>query len=177
MPPRRRAAPGREPSEPEPEAPAVIDLTALVAALAQLGLHVHVHVPVAGATPSAAPAGQPAPAPADPILGGEGRRIPSAPAPRPQEHDIGSSDEDAEPDIRCYTVWHVPGHPNIHGIFIGPHPTAWRSIATFLPNRRLDGSGASLARHPSEALARQAYRRERGRHPGLPREPVMHYFR
>eukprot|EP00972_Heterocapsa_arctica_P044373 6551788-Heterocapsa_arctica.AAC.1 len=61
MPPKRRVRPrgGARPSVPEPEAPAVIDVTALIAALAQLGLHVHAPVPAAGAAPSVAPAGQP----------------------------------------------------------------------------------------------------------------------
>jgi hypothetical protein len=104
---------------------------ALVTGLSQL--HVHVYLPAAGSEAAVAPGARSG-------LGGS--------ASGARREVIQSSD-----DIRHYTVWHIPGHPGIHGIFTGPHPLAWRSIATFLPEGRLPGSGAALCRQRRSAHA------------------------
>jgi hypothetical protein len=155
MPPRRRAARARYPAEPVPEPAPGVDLAeaSLVAGLSQLHIHVHLN-----SAASAADSASRAPR--------------SGPLEDPFIQPIQPRCEEA--DIRFYVVWHLPGHPGIHGVFVGPHPLAWRSIASFLPGGRLAGSGAALTRQPTEAEAILVYRHERAQYPRLPREPNIH---
>eukprot|EP00972_Heterocapsa_arctica_P099366 14663323-Heterocapsa_arctica.AAC.1 len=102
MPPRRRAARARDPAEPLPGPPPGIYLSeaSVVAALNQLHIHVHLSA-AAGAAASA----------------------PGAPSSGPREDPVvhlspscsGFSSRCVEADIRYYVVWHLPGHPGIHG--------------------------------------------------------------
>jgi hypothetical protein len=182
MAPRRRArvphraeGPSVEPVEPLAEPAPAVDLTEDVPVAGVTQLHFHVYLHAAGPVATGAPVAQEVPSSSAPRtrreVNPQSDDVPSSSAPRTRREVNPQSD-----DIRYYTVWHIPGHPGIHGIFTGPHPLAWRSIAVFLAEGRLPGSGASLCRQYSEAEAVITYQRERGRYPGLPREPHIHRF-
>lgn len=77
--------------------------------------------------------------------------------------------------VRFYTVWKIPGHPELSGVWFGPHPLVWDSICARLAGGRLFGSGARLKRFPSFFEAEEGWRREAGRH-GLPAVPPLFPF-
>ena len=77
----------------------------------------------------------------------------AGPPPRPPAHGAGS----APADIRVYAVWHIPGHPEATGIWVGHHPACWDAICDRLRGRQYAGSGANLRRYASVAEAQAAW--------------------
>ena len=102
---------------------------------------------------------------------------PSAPPP-PRAVDALATGPPNEPPregegFRFYAVWEVPGRPDARGLWWGPQPQCWRSLAECLPGGRY-GPGVHLRGYPSWQDAAAGYLRDAaGR--GAPQPPPLHF--
>ena len=86
-----------------------------------------------------------------------GPAVPRPPAERAAGPAHGGARAAPAADVRVYSVWHVPGHPEATGIWVGPHPACWEAICALLRDHQYAGSGANLRRYANVEEAQAAW--------------------
>ena len=78
--------------------------------------------------------------------------------------------------LRVYSVWSLPGHPELEGIWIGSatSKSAWWALTPLLRNQKYAGSGARLKAYPELDEAIRQWGREGPR--ACHGRPVLGFF-